>query len=354
MQGGNSGMKDLTYVNSGQPLSSGRRAFNMRSTLGNSWAADIDTTADPSISAAIHDDSPSALLMNVRSRDFINGGVWMAADLLTMLGCEITHRGGERPLRGYGSHILLHDVAANATIKTACTFAGDSALMEFCYIRGGSYTHETNEDGGDAINIGHTSSAGGPGVRWVVIEQAYVDGNLVVRPESQFPVSDVVCRNNIVVDQIEFNSASNAYGYHNTSPTSRSNHVRLRSSGTDFEFAGNLMAAYTLIGFDRECVNMDTGLTRFANNIFPVQPNPDEAIRIGSPRYSIATIEATYAWASGNGAASVSLDGNFRPANPSDPNILVPAEADMAAFAEDYYGNPRFGSSWTAGAVGEI
>ena len=352
--GDNSGAKDLHYAVSGTSTTAGARIFDFRNG-SHSWMSNI-SSVDPAMGTMVTSDTDNSyLLLNVSTDDEVDrNSTWLVADMSTILGCTFDHAGTERPMRGSGSHMLVHDTSSTTAGKNAIAVTGDGSVEQnYVWIYDSTFNFS-----GSTVEIGHSTGGSGAGLRWVVFERNYVQNTLLVTPGPVIEVYNVVLRNNVVDDNIDIGAApvtDYVRVYRNTI-IGDNVHMRIDGPWDDIQITSNLIVDYTAVGNDTQVLNVnDWGGTEeftFSNNVFPVVDTPTNAVRVnGGTRISVAAMDSTYAWATNNSTVDVALDVNYRPT--STTGLLTAPEDDMAQFAEDYYGNPRSGETWVVGAVDE-
>jgi len=179
-------------------------------------------------------------------------------------------------------------------------------------------------------------------------------------PNDAFAV-DIVFRNCVFLNvEMRLGSVTGLRFYNNTFYQSLGARKFLRSGDNLVHsgiFAnGNLMvvgSANTYSLAFTTTIGIDTVIDDISNNVTGDVSTADVDINDtvnGNSDENYATFNAR-AFASGNLRKTVTIDGNYRPENTEDTDLLIVPHSDMDIFAEDYYGNPRVNATWLVGAV---
>lgn len=373
----NHGIRDIHFAG-GILTATGCRIIDPRYTsndpgIGN-WAVDITSADDYILASTMDDTSGATLLLNVQTDDISDtGNLFFSGPMVTVLGCNLRHAGTERPFRGDGDYILIHDTIGrynNAADKTAITRHGG----DFLYISECEFINETAGGVGNPMHLGHTTSGPGPDPQHIVVEKTLckneIEGQneaaIVISPNLQgaidVAIRNVICDNGrISVDTRSLDDGRIVQELdiqHVTITLDHDRYINLRGADHLDIRIENILAAGTATGptaaIGDTADDFATEGLVVNNNIFPVAgtPSEDATVYDGSSADESWTAFNARNIAAGNLAKAITLDGEYRPTNLEDEDLLVAPPSSMELFAEDYYGNPRSGDTWIVGAVG--
>jgi hypothetical protein len=365
-------LRDAHFVVSGRGAIT--RMFDPRSS-GTSirQGASNCTSEDPDVAVTVGSQwetgvsgSKSVLVIDT-TVDEVHSGAFFAGPMMTFLGVSCNHSGGERPWRGGGDHILLYRCAgtiSGAAVKNTL----DRDAGQFFWCSESFFAVNTSTLAG-GVTIGHSSVGFEPSPTHSVFERNISHGNALTAPFAIATraqgVVDCVVRNNIftgagpavlIRSETDDHHIEDVLFVHNTVVITAPTKIIIRDFYDTVVVQNNLFIGYPGgTPSEPECLNLqNTSISDpvVSDNVWPpAYLNRDVRVD-GGTRIAWSAFNAL-GLGSGNLSKTVTVDGSYRP-DVEDTDLLKSPIAAMAQFQEDYYGNPRNGATWVAGAVGVL
>lgn len=334
------------------------------------WVKDcvsVDTDVATLITSA---NSKSTGIIDVTTSHAVRGDIFYAGQLLTVIGHNSSnYTGDERPYRGNGRYATFRDCIGqyNATSSKTCftRHGGHWLWVDKCQF----YIGATAVSSGWAMQLGHTAAAYNPGVHYAVVERtllqvaAGISGTfypLYIGATLQ-EVDSCIVRNCLLLNRSVTMGgadpaypASNCWLIHNTITSEVNRWLTISGEQHDNTIKNNLSIGNGVTpGPYAVYLNGSTFDTVLNDNVWPsTSGNVDIKVDANNPE-SWGAFNAR-GLGSGNIASALSIDGSYRPTEINNADLLITKSSEMTAFPEDYYGNARQGTTWVAGAVGDI